>query len=121
MDARLSITEKTVGDDLDLVCEVSGLPVGATLSKAWVRIKRRETDADSAALVTVATMTGFTYVDTPTRTAKFTIRLSAAQTAAIGATAAHFAIRVKTNSNLLDTSLRGIIKLDPDVAGAEPA
>lgn len=40
-----------VGDDAEILCTITLVPVGQEITKAWFTLKRRKTDADVAALV----------------------------------------------------------------------
>ncbi|HXH12342.1 MAG TPA: hypothetical protein VNP04_21560 [Alphaproteobacteria bacterium] len=46
-----TITELVAGDDFEYVVTIQNVPSGLTLTKAWMTVKVRATDADSAAVV----------------------------------------------------------------------
>lgn len=115
----IEITEHAVGDDFDIERTVTGIPAGATLTKAWFMAKASRSDADDAAVIskeittTLVPATGqITDTGAGDTAGEIVFYIRSADTSSLVAEKPYyFGIRVRLSTGLVDTLEWGVLKL----------
>jgi hypothetical protein len=114
-----------IGDDFDVTRTVTDVPASTTISKAWLYVKLRKTDADADALITKEITSGAVtgvgqITDTGAdETGAVLFQLTADDTALLtGNQLYHYGIKVKTASGKYKTVEQGCFVPQPAVVQA---
>jgi hypothetical protein len=111
----LRIDGFTAGDDLQIERDVTDVPTGQTVAQAWLAIKRKASDLDSAAVllkpITTSVVPANGYITNPSAgSAVLLFVLSGTETALLTeGVSYYYAIKVKTDQLIKKTIERGAI------------